>query len=342
MISDHVTLGSSSSYLLNQNGQPNLAADIGLANRTPRLLPDQIWDIAGIELLLERTDLAPLLTMADDQPTPLIEIRVQKEMFPSLFASPFETRTHSLAGSEDFRRGKFQNCFDTNVNGVPTIVSRGSDRCVWTSAIYQAPLDLSFAAASWELASSRLIDAAQFEYNIKLNIWHNAQTDRPPDATLMLANHTDADDARSVPIASQDATSVRAFQLVFAAEVRAEAAFSETHQIDTPAAKASIGTPLLRGIRLVQNVENHLCYHSLAEMIQAASFYQMLPLAGGFQQLMLMLDTSAVLVGRHSADDASSDDYEFFEVTVHDPRFQRVQARLVVNERLILRDAREA
>ena len=65
MISDQITLGSSSTYLLNADDKPNLGGDSPSTARTPKLNPNQIWDISGLELLIEGDDLMPLLHMPD-------------------------------------------------------------------------------------------------------------------------------------------------------------------------------------------------------------------------------------------------------------------------------------
>lgn len=361
MISDRITLGSSSSYLRNANGSFNLGGATPSTARTQKLNPNQIWDVSGLELLIEAHDLTPLLHAPDTLDNPLIEIKIQKEVFPSLFANPFETRVHNVAGFDDFERGTSTNCFVTEVNKIPTLVSKGSDTCQWESVIYKLPTATDIYAASWELATSRLVDEAQFVYTIKLAVWPDHNTDHAPIKEIELSlnkssdngtidaggNDTlyylsDADDVRMYHLQENErSTKYQAFQLKFYAAVKVDSAFYESHRIDfrpdqvSALAGDTIGIPLLRSIRLLERVESNYRFYSLNELIQAASFYQMFdPQGGNFHRLLLTVDSSAVLVGREKTAGLGENDYEFLELAVFDNRFTRVQAKLIANERL--------
>ncbi len=342
MISDQITLGSSSAYLLKSDGTSNLVGSSPGTARTPRLKPNQIWDIEGLELLIEGDDLTPLLHLPDVLDNPLMEIKIQKEVFPALFTNPFNSRIHNVAGFDDFERGESTNCFVTEVNKIPTLVSRNSERCAWQSVIYKLPTAVNFYAASWELATSRLVHEDQFEYSIKLFIWHDHNTDRAADETIELANKTDADDARNYRFSpNEQPIDCHAFQLVFSATVKVDSTFYQSHRMEFTAEQAAtmsggtIGIPLLRSIRLLEQVESDQRLYSLNEMIQQAGFYQMFDSQGAnFKRLLLTLDLSAVLVGREDDADSGSADYEYLELAVSSDQFSRVQAKLQVNERL--------
>lgn len=342
MISDQITLGSSSAYLLNSDGLSNLGGNTPSTARTPKLNANQIWDIEGVELLIEGEDLTALLHLPDVLDNPLMEVKIQKEVYPSLFTNPFGTRAHNVAGFDDFERGESTNCFVTEVNKIPTLVSRNSDRCLWQSVIYKLPTAINFFAASWELATSRLVHEEQFEYRITLFIWHNHDTDRDADESIDLANNTDADDARNYRFnPDQLLTNCHAFQLRFSATVKVDSTFYQSHRMDFTDEQAStmtggtIGLPLLRSIRLLERVESNFRYYSLNELIQEASFYQMFdPQGGDFNRLILSLDYSAVLVGKKDKKNVGDEDYEFFELTVTSDIFSKVQAKLLVSERL--------
>lgn len=341
MISDQITLGGTAAYLLNDEERPNLAEGGLVTARTPELLPNQIWDISGLEMLIEGEDLAPLLHRPDALEASLLEVKVQKEVFPGLFANPFGTRVHNVAGFDDFERGKAVNCFATEVGGIPTLVSRGSGICHWTSDVYKLPTAINIQAASWELATSRLVHEDQFTYDIKLFVWHDHNTRREADEKFDLALEADADDARAYRFKEGEVISrCHAFQLHFTARVTVDSAFYESHRMDfradqRPAAAGdTIGIPLLRSIRLLEAVESSHRFYSLNELIQRSGEYQIFaPQGGNFHRLLLTLDISAVLVGKEKTDSSGIDDYEYLELTVAGDAFSRVQAKLVATER---------
>ena len=341
MISDQITLGSSAAYLLNGHNRPNLAEGGMVMARTPELLPNQIWDISGIELLIEGEDLSPLLHRPDALATPLLEVKVQKEVFPGLFANPFGTRVHNVAGFGDFERGKASNCFATEVNGIPTLVSRGSGECHWASDTYKLPTAIDIQAASWELATSRLVHEDQFEYGIKLFVWHDHNINREADGKFDLALEADANDARAYRFEEGEAAGrCHAFQLYFTANVTVDSAFYESHRMDFRAGQQpamagdTIGIPLLRSIRLLEAVESSHRFYSLNELIQRAGEYQIFaPQGKNFHRLLLTLDISAVLVGKEKTAGSGIDDREYLELTVAGDTFSRVQAKLVAIER---------
>lgn len=340
MISDQISLGSKRAYLRTEAGATNLGGTTPSSAKTPPLNPYQIWRISGMELLLEGNNLASLVRPPEPLDTPLFEVSIQKEVFPALFTNPYQTRVHNVAGMEDFAAGTLVNCFPTFVNDIPTLVSREEKTCQWTSTVYKLPLAVELFAASWELASSRLVHEQQFSYSIRLRAWSDHQTSGPEDLLIELAQGTDADDARWYPFnANQQAFKMKAFQLEFEAEVTVDGAFYESHQLEFSNPKEAanrlgegIGTPLLRSIRLLERVESSYAYYSLAELIQAASFFEQI---GGsesnFQRLLLQLDLTALLVGR---EDATADPYEYLELTVHNNQFSNFQVRLSIDESL--------
>ncbi len=347
MISDRISLGRESAYFLNANNLPNLGGISPATARTPKLAANRIWDISGLELLIEGENLTPLLHLPNASNTPLLEVRIQKEVFPCLFTDPFATRTHNVAGFDDFERGESMNCFVTEVNNIPTLVSRNSEYCEWRSVVYKLPVGVDLYAASWELATSRLVHGDQFDYSIKLSIWHDHNIDRTADADFELAKDTDADVARTWRYApnqtepSQPPQNCHAFQLHFSATVKADSTFYQSHRMEFIAGQAgaqtgsTIGIPLLRAIRLLERVESNNKFYSLNELIQKANFYHLFdPQSSQFNRLILSLDYSAVLVGKEDMFNAGGDDYEYFELAVTCDAFSRVQAKLTASERL--------
>ena len=236
MISDQITLGSSAAYLRNASGLANLGGTSPSTAKTKKLEPNQIWDITGLELLIEGDDLTPLLHLPDTLDNPLMEIKVQKEVFPALFTNPFETRVHNIAGFDDFERGKSTNCFVTEVNNIPTLVSKRTDTCEWKSVVYKLPVPINIYAASWELATSRLVNQEQFDYNIELFVWQSHNTNNQADSIVELALNTDADDARTYfPTETELSTKLIncwAFQIKFTASVKVDSSFYESHRMD--------------------------------------------------------------------------------------------------------------
>ena len=129
MIIDRTQLAGHRAYFKGSNNRINLA---GQRSQSQPLGKGKQVDISGIEILIEsETDLGGLFKFDQGVDTPpLFSITVMKEMFPQVFADPFAHRVHNISGFEDFKRGELVNGKVMDVDGVPTIVSVGTDPCV--------------------------------------------------------------------------------------------------------------------------------------------------------------------------------------------------------------------
>lgn len=329
MIIDRARLAGHEAYLKDASGNLNLS---GTKARTPPLARGKQLAISGIEIYIEaEEDLTPLLRR---QSEPLIVVNVVKEMFPALFANPFAHRVHTLAGFDDFNRGRMQNCKAIDVNGVPTLVSHGTETCRWVSpryplgeALFLGGLRHTLVAAAWELALSRRTLEDSFAYSLEIKTFDESEA---PLQTIALAAALDPTRPRFIEnLALQDAAF---YEVSFLADVRRDASLQERHSTIVE----SLGTPLLRAINLLEPVENMYRFHSLQELLSQSSEYhlfehEMHALSGIVSQplrrMTATLNISATLV-QSDQDDGGSGRYEQVEIAVPSGPFRHVEARM--------------
>jgi hypothetical protein len=273
MIIDRARLAGEDAYL--RDGTRIDLASGGTAHRgvSPALDDGMALEVAGVHLLIEAGDLEALFAR---QGAPLLTLAVQKRMFPDLVRDPHTHRVHSIGGFEDFRRGTLRNVEPLEVDGVPTLVSLGTGSCAWRSPIYRMPPEgVELAAASWDLATSRLAPASSFTYGLRLKVW---LTDGSTH-TLLLADNATPQDARvAEPLtlqAGEDSVrKVKAYQIDFGANVVHDTALLERES--GPPDERSRGRPLLAAVNLLERVESAYEFHSLRELTAASSAWQLL------------------------------------------------------------------
>lgn len=279
----------------------NLAAP-HRAGRTIALKDGHVLSVNAIDLVLEAEDPAALLAR---QAHPFLTVSVRKEMFPSLYADPYRHRVHTVAGGEDFLRGELVNMRLMEVDGYQTLVSTGTEKCRWMSPLYRMPEPVTFAAAAWDLATTRLTPVDGFQYFVKIHYWtegHEAlnEADRKE---LLLAGSADPHAGRMVreiPAApsprplSDVLTGLIAYRLEFGAVVKHDAFLQERHS--GGAAPESLGRPLLRAVSLLEQRPSALAYFSLAELLAKSSDYFWVEEAGGPpKKILARLDIRASL-----------------------------------------------
>lgn len=326
MITDIVNLAGEQAYFKNAAGDINIC---GTQVQSPALGKGKQMNVSGIYFALEGSDLIPLFNILEDDDSgtgnmikranPLISITVIKEIFPKLFTDPFRTRVHTIAGFDDFRRGTFKNCDVYKINGVPTVVSIGTQGCVWKSIKYELPEDLNFAMSQWELASSRDTSESAFRYSMKLNCFDNAGNALP---AIVLANNLNPVDSR---VATIDITNVRFYELEFLADVFHDSYVSER----IISAKAeTIGRPLLESLHLLEPVQSKYDFYSLEEFLAECSEYNLLEMQGlPLKKLIAYLDLSSILT-YSSNQDTSANLYERISIEVSPLYFNYITARL--------------
>ncbi|WP_413935517.1 hypothetical protein [Nitrospira sp. BLG_1] len=324
MIIDRIQLAGNDAYFRTDNGI-NLA---GLTARTGSLRKGKQLEILGIELLIESD--GDLTGLFNRQNASLIEVRVMKEMFPALFNDPFRHRVHTIAGFNDFERGTAKNCKAMDVDGIPTIVSTGTETCVWTSPRFRMPEDIHIEHASWELAASRKTPRDNFTYTITLNTFDG---DGNPRDSVELAPGLDPTQPRKRE--ELGLSNVASYELQFKADVRKDAAMYEKH---TVMVGASIGTPLLRAINLLEPVaKGNSVYeiYSLSELLSQCSDHQLIEMDGWpiiqgrqLRKINATLNLSATLV-QSDQEDTPNGRYESIEIAVAANAFTHVETRLV-------------
>jgi hypothetical protein len=251
-----------------------------------------------------------------------------KEMFPALFADPFRHRVHTIGGFEDFKRGTLANARVLDIDGIPTIVSVGTDICTWKSPLYPMPERIRINHAAWELAASTKTPQGYFKYSLKLDVFDVNQT---LIKTVPLADNFDPTIPRMIE--NLDLNDVGFYQLEFTADVKKDASLYEKH---TVLIGESIGTPLLRAINLLESVESTYNIYSLQELLSLSSEYHLFEFPGQpIKKMRVTLDLSATLVhseyeriANNNPNDLNSV-YEFIELSVKSKRFSIVEAKLV-------------
>jgi len=246
---------------------------------------------------------------------------VMKEMFPALFADPFRHRTHTISGFEDFKRGTFENARAMDIDGIPTIVSIGTDLSKWTSPLYEMPELIQINHAAWELAASRKTLPENFQYSLKLLVFDANQT---LTQTVDLANNFDPTNPRKME--NLDLQDVSFYQVEFIADVKKDASIYEKH---TTLVGDSIGTPLLRAVNLLEPIESIYTVYSLQELLSLSSDYHLFEFQGQpLTKMLATLDLSATLVQSEN-ENPSSNIYEFIEIEVVNSTFSAFEAKLV-------------
>jgi len=315
MIIDRIQLAGKEAYFQDGAGGLNIA---GQTARTADLGKGKQLEVSAIELLIDSDN--DLTDLFNYQSNPLISITVMKEMFPALFDDPFRHRVHTIAGFDDFNNGKFENCKAMDVEGIPTVVSLGTDTCLWTSPRYKMPESTKIDHAGWELAASRKTPKENFVYTITLNAFDGGGS---PITSTEIATALDPTAPRLFENLSLD--NVRAYELKFKAEVKRDAALYEKH---TTLIGESIGTPLLRAINLLEPIETIYKFHSLQELLSRSSEYHLFEFQGQpISKMIATLDLSATLVCSEQQN-VSANRFEFIEIMVADGIFSNVEARL--------------
>ena len=319
MIIDRIQLAGRHAYFEDGSGDVNIA---GHTSRTSDLGKGKQLEISGIELLIEsESDLTEVFKYQD---APLISVTIVKEMFPALFSDPFRHRVHSIAGFEDFNRGKAENCKAMDVEGIPTLVSLGTDTCVWNSPRYRLPESIKIDHSAWELAASRRTPKENFVYTIVLNTFN---ANGAPITSIEISSGLDPTEPRLKE--GLDLQNVHSYELVFKAEVKRDAALYEKH---TTLIGESVGTPLLRAINLLEPIDTIYEIHSLQELLSRSSQYHLFEFQGQpINKMLATLDLSATLV--HSEQqDLGSNKFEFIEITVAEGMFSNLEAKLLGEE----------
>ncbi len=316
MIIDKIRFAGKDSYFQDNAGNTNLS---GTTAKTKFLGKGKQLEVSAIELLIESdNDLTDLFNL---QNQPLFSVLVVKEVFPSLFADPFQHRVHTIAGFDDFKRGKFENCKVLDIEGIPTIVSIGTKTSIWTSPMYQMPEQVSLAHASWELAASRKTPNANFKYSITLKTFDANKTEI--SSTPIAAN---LDPTKLRKYENLNLQNVAFYQFIFEARVKKDAAIYEKHSV---LIGESIGTPLLRAVNLLEPIESIYNIYSLQELLSLCSEYHLFEFQGQpIKKMLATLDLSAVLV-QSEAEDIANDKYESIEIKVVNNNFKNFEAKLI-------------
>jgi hypothetical protein len=339
MITDQSRIAGINAYLrpTAQGFAVNLGPGAPQRARTAPLSRGRQLDVNGIRLLLEHDDLGSLFQYRRSQDsgilvaaTPLLRVTVMKELFAGLFADPFRHRVHNVAGYLDLNEGTLEKGRVMEMDGIPTIVSMGTGTCRWVSRRFILPDPTRFAAAAWELATSRLAPANSINYSLRLDLFDDSGAG---PVSRQLANAADAAAGRFVESLSTFAA--KEFQIIFEAEVAQHASLAERH---TPVILQSVGTPLLRAVNLLERIDSIYDLHSLTELEAESSHFRLSETPGpAITRCVAQLDLSAVLVNspnqRIVNDDIYDPDtrYEYIEFELTRP-LERCEARLVGQE----------
>jgi len=273
MIIDKASLtGPESFFVFNQAF--NIAGGCG---RTPATVKGREWRIEGIRLLLKGDNLLDLLHRQQDC---LLEVVVNKELLPGLFADAFAHRMHVVAGLEDFQAGTLENCRVMDIDGIATIVSMGTNKCTWKSRVYTLPETTTISSAAWELATSRRTPDDSFRYSVKLYHSATAQSGTPLENELPLADQLPPGKLRRAD--GLNATDVRRLQIEFSADVLNDSYIHELHtrfegEGHSKFMDASFGRPLLRAVNLLERVPSAYQFHSLNEIMVKCTSTTFLP-----------------------------------------------------------------
>lgn len=289
MIVDQTPLTGRDAYL-RESGETNLALGAGATERTgrsPDLGEGSFLQVGGLDLHLEGTDLEALFPLpagpGDPDKGALLELRVRKEIFPSLYADPYRVRVHTVAGMEDFRRGTGTQVEPMELDGTTVLCSVGTGQVRWTSAVYVLPEPAALGAAAWDIPGVRTVRRGAFEYSLVLEVWRGAAPLDGPAEKVVLAQRVGPDQdrkAEGLTLGNTGApvTDVRAYRVTLTADVRHDAALQEryTSQPDAP----SRGRPVLAAVHLLETVRSAFAFDSLHEMVGAAAATHLFDSAG--------------------------------------------------------------
>jgi hypothetical protein len=330
MIIDSITLGGDKAYfdfVASGSGTPSVA-------RIPKdpLSVGKGYAISGVSIQLEAADLLPLFQR---QPNPLLRLSVQKEMFPALFAPPYQYRIHNVSGYEDFNRGVYTACKAIDVEGVPTIVSFGDDAtCSWRSPIYPMPEGIVIDKIAWDMAVSRLTPQANFTYSLELDYWVG---DVSPPNTKRLQVVANADPTQLRHTSSLNLTgNPVAYSIDFTAKVLRDSNIYESYASNPFDA---VGTPLLRAVYVMEKIAPAFYeFYSLKELLDHCVDVHLFETPGpAVTKLTATLSLNALLVQSDNQVDPNGrglrpDDYEYVELTVAPNVFSFVEAMAKVRE----------
>ncbi|MBI1307439.1 MAG: hypothetical protein GC181_12630 [Bacteroidetes bacterium] len=337
MIIDIINKAGEKAYFKDTAGNINLAQSTPSVATTPQIGKGQQHNVSGIEFYFEGNDLSPLLNSLEDDGNgnlirrnrPLFSVTVCKEILPGLFADPYKSRIHSLSGFQDFKRGTFENCDVFNLNNKPTLVSLGTDKCSWKSAIYALPEDVSLDKAYWEIPSAKNTPPTAFRYSLKLYAFDSNNNLLNGGAPVVLANNLNPAQPRIKT--NINLQKVRSYQFELTADVKHDSTLTEriiTDKADT------IGRPLLEGIYLVEPVQTKYDFYSLQEFISECSDYELFAHQGlPMKKITATLGLSAVLVHSTNAN-PNNNDNEFIQLQIHTDQLKIATARIISMEQL--------
>lgn len=296
MIIDRTRLAGDLAYLTDQ-GTHNLAQSPIQRGSTQPIVRGMGLDVSGVRLLLRGPDLRKLYARSEQDGRPLLSFTVTKELFPEFFADPYAHRVHSVAGFEDFQRGRFHNLRALEVEGRATLVAQDWGSCSWLSPIYSLPTPTALTAAAWELASARLTPDDGFAYLLRLQIWVSGEdpaTDPGSEVAITpsgaLARPSDLRHRRDLKLGD-----VIAYRVAFKAEVRRDTNFLENQFAgDDPQG----GRPLLRAVHLLEPVPSPYIFACLHELEGRCSSFSFLEPSLPLTTLSAYLDLPALLVHR--------------------------------------------
>lgn len=324
MIIDRTPLAGLDAFL-KDGGALNLAVSPHRRGSSIPLAEGMAVEVSGIRLYLEADDILKLYPHPDPQRNPadppLLNVRIRKEVFPRLFADPYASRVHTIAGFEDFQRGVRLNLRPMEVEGKPTLVSTGNGEFLWRSAPYAFPAPLALDAAAWDLATTRLTPPDAFDYELALSYWVTGQnlTSNPAQVTLTPAGGGNpADERRVEGLALRD---IIAYRLEMRGKVHFEADVAE---LDYRGGEAlSLGRPLLRAVHLLEPVESQFTVRSMAELEARSSAFTLLNRVEPVRAVSALLAINATLLNG-----------EEISLEVAPGIFRRVEARLEAERRL--------
>ena len=272
MIIDEIALSGGAAYLRAAQDRVTILPGETATSRPVGL--GEAVEVDGIDLLLSVDDARSLFRRHD---TPLFTVELRKELFPNLYLDPYEHRIVQLSGFEDLRRQARTDMILMEIDGIATLVSPGDRiRCGWQSARYPLPAVSEVDVVAWDLAASTLTPADNFSYTVVFHTWAPGQEDLPEGAQQ---THVLTDGAGHSPQAPRHRVLANPLRIVgyrfeFTAAVQHDAALAERHGRIEP--DRSLGTPLLQALYVLERTPRAHAFHSLQEVIAAASSYQML------------------------------------------------------------------
>lgn len=298
MIIDRTRLAGDAAYLTDE-GAINLALSQNHTGELEVKMRGMGIDVSGVRLLLRMRDqdLRSLYARSDVDGEPILSFFVTKELFPEFFADPYAHRVHTVAGFEDFQRGRSVNLRAMEVEGKATLVALDWGDCAWESPVYNLSEPMTLASAAWELASARLTPDDSFHYALGLQTWTANQdpaVDTPNGVELVSAPAKPSDLRHRTGLNLDD---VIAYRVVFKAQVKRD---SDLLEVQFVGDGLQGGRPLLRAVHLLEPVQSPYvfsCLHELASQCNEFSFLEpSLPL----ETLSVYVELPALLVHRES------------------------------------------